>query len=108
ANDVGFDGVFARQVQALGRAGDVLIAISTSGSSANVLRAVETATAAGMSTIALTGGGGLRDLEPTVAIAVPSEITSHIQEAHLALEHALCHLVERAVFATPSSGGARQ
>jgi phosphoheptose isomerase len=98
ANDVAFDGVFARQVQALGRPGDVLIAISTSGTSSNVLRAVETATAVGMTTIALTGRDGLRGANPTVTIAVPSTVTSHIQEAHLALEHALCTLVERALF----------
>jgi D-sedoheptulose 7-phosphate isomerase len=98
ANDVGFEGVFARQVQALGKPGDVLVAISTSGTSANVLRAVETATARGMATVALTGRHGLRDVRATVTIAVPSDVTSHIQETHLALEHALCDLIERALF----------
>jgi D-sedoheptulose 7-phosphate isomerase len=98
ANDVGFDGVFARQVQALGKPGDVLVAISTSGTSANVLRALETATDLGMATIALTGRHGLRDVRATVTIAVPSDVTAHIQETHLALEHALCGLVERALF----------
>jgi D-sedoheptulose 7-phosphate isomerase len=98
ANDVGFEGVFARQVQALGRPGDVLVAISTSGTSANVLRAVETATALGMATIALTGRHGLHDVGAGVTIAVPSDVTSHVQEIHLALEHALCDLVERALF----------
>jgi D-sedoheptulose 7-phosphate isomerase len=99
ANDVGFDGIFARQVQALGKPGDVLVAISTSGASPNVLRAVETATALGLETVALTGRAGLRGVDATVTIAVPSDVTHHVQETHLALEHALCHLVERALFA---------
>jgi D-sedoheptulose 7-phosphate isomerase len=98
ANDVGFEGIFARQVQALGNPGDVLVAISTSGTSPNVLRAVETATALGMATVALTGRHGLLATRATVTIAVPSDVTHHIQETHLALEHALCHLVERALF----------
>lgn len=98
ANDVGFDGVFARQVQALGKPGDVLVAISTSGTSENVCRAIETANGLGMATIALTGRRGLRGAEATVTIAVPSDVTSHVQETHLALEHALCDLIERALF----------
>ncbi len=98
ANDVTFEGVFARQVQALGRPGDVLIAITTSGTSPNVLVAIAEATDVGMATVALTGRDGLRDVEATVTIAVPSDVTAHIQEAHLALEHALCALVERALF----------
>ncbi len=97
-NDVGFDGVFARQVQALGKPGDVLLAISTSGTSANVVRAVEAAEALGLSTVALTGAQGLLAASATVEIAVPSDVTHHVQETHLALEHALCDLVERALF----------
>jgi D-sedoheptulose 7-phosphate isomerase len=98
ANDVDFEGVFARQIQALGQAGDVLLAITTSGGSRNILRALEAASALGLSTIALTGDRGLRHLTATITIAVPSDVTSHIQEAHLALEHALCVLVERTLF----------
>ncbi len=98
ANDVSFDGVFSRQVEALGRAGDVLIAISTSGNSVNVLRAVEAAQAAGMTTIALTGAGGKLAAVADVTIAVPAASTQHIQETHLAIEHALAELVEGAVF----------
>jgi phosphoheptose isomerase len=99
ANDAGAGEIFARQVQTLGRPGDVLIAISTSGASANMLRAVEAAHAAGLRTVALTGRGGRLARLATVGIAVPSEATQHIQEAHLAIEHILCDLVERALFA---------
>src|SRR5207237_6808498 len=85
ANDCGYDGVFARQVQALGRAGDVLIGISTSGNSPNVVRAVHAARAAGLRTVALIGAGGLlRDLADVV-VSVPSVDTQHIQEAHLSI-----------------------
>lgn len=97
-NDYGFDDVFARQVLALGRPGDVLVGISTSGGSANVVRAVESASRIGMRTIALTGAGGpLRDLA-SVCVAVPSTDTQYIQETHLALEHILCALVEQSLF----------
>jgi D-sedoheptulose 7-phosphate isomerase len=99
ANDFGFDGVFVRQVEAIGRRGDVLLGISTSGNSADVLLAVDEARARGLSTIALTGatGGRLRDAVD-VAIRVPSDVTSHIQEAHLAVEHALAFAVEDALY----------
>ena len=99
ANDFDFEGVFARQVQALGKAGDVLLAISTSGNSKNVLRAVELAESRGLATIGLTGAGGgkLRELAEVV-ICIPDDNTQQIQEAHLAVEHILCHLVERNLF----------
>src|SRR5687768_11238132 len=94
-NDFDFAGVFARQVQALGRRGDVLLGISTSGNSPNVTRAVEAARQGGLSVVALTGeGGALRGLA-AVAIAVPERVTAHIQEVHLAIEHVLCAVVER-------------
>jgi D-sedoheptulose 7-phosphate isomerase len=98
ANDFDFDGVFARQVQALGKPGDVLLGISTSGNSKNVIRALETAKSIGMLTIALTGRGGRMQKLVDSAICIPSRDTQHTQETHLAVEHLLCHLVERTLF----------
>ena len=99
ANDFGFDGVFERQVEAFGRRGDVLVGISTSGNSENVVRAFAAAKAAGIQTIALTGGSGgrlgaLADIE----INVPSTETSHIQEAHIAVGQLIAFLVEDELF----------
>lgn len=98
ANDYGFDDVFSRQVTALGRQGDCLIAISTSGNSRNALRAAEAAHAAGMCVIGLLGrdGGALRAL-CDVAIIVPSTTTARIQEAHIFIGHVLCAMVEDAL-----------
>jgi D-sedoheptulose 7-phosphate isomerase len=95
ANDYGFEGVFARQVEALGRAGDVLLGISTSGASTNVVRAFEQARVQELRTIALTGedGGKLGPLAD-VEINVPSSETSHIQEAHIAVGQLIAFLVE--------------
>jgi D-sedoheptulose 7-phosphate isomerase len=95
ANDYGFDGVFARQVEALGRAGDVLLGISTSGNSQNVVLAFEQARTQELRTIALTGEaesklGPLADIE----IRVPSQETSHVQEAHIAVGQLIAFLVE--------------
>ncbi len=96
ANDSGFDRVFARQVEAHGQAGDVLIAISTSGASPNVLRAVEAARARGLVTVGLTGrDGGELGRMSDVHLNVPSSSTPRIQEAHTTLLHVLCELVER-------------
>jgi phosphoheptose isomerase len=96
-NDFDFNGVFGRQVEALGRPGDVLMGISTSGTSRNVIQAAEAARAGELSIVTLTGRHGrLADLAD-VAIRVPEDVTAHIQEAHLAIEHILCHLIERAV-----------
>ena len=97
-NDVHFDGVFARQVETLGRPGDVLIGISTSGGSRNVVRAVESARAGGLSVVILAGEGGPLAAMADVAICVPSRVTQYIQESHLAIEHIICHLVERQVY----------
>jgi D-sedoheptulose 7-phosphate isomerase len=99
ANDYGFEHVFARQVQALGREGDVLVGISTSGNSANVVEAFERARAAGLRTIALTGesGGALGPLAD-IEINVPSSETSHIQEAHIAVGQLIAFLVEDELF----------
>jgi len=98
ANDCGFEGVFERQVQALGKPGDVLIGISTSGNSTNVIRAMEAARAANMQTIVLTGNSGRLVEIADVAISVPSANTQYIQEAHLVIEHILCDLVECYLF----------
>jgi D-sedoheptulose 7-phosphate isomerase len=99
ANDFGVEGMFARQVESLGAEGDSLIAISTSGNSANVLRAAETARARAIRVIALTGeGGGKLAPSADVAIRVPSSVTAHFQEAHLAIEQLLALLVEEELY----------
>ena len=100
ANDYGYDEVFARQVQALGRAGDVAIAISTSGKSPSVLRAVDVARAAGLATIGLTGGdGGALASRVDVSLCVSaSTLSFRIQETHILIGHVLCELVERRLF----------
>ena len=96
ANDYSFDEVFARQLGGLGQAGDVLVAISTSGNSRNVLRAIEVAREKGIRTIGLTGqsGGQMRQL-CDICICVPSDRTNHIQEMHIAVGHMICGDVER-------------
>jgi D-sedoheptulose 7-phosphate isomerase len=101
ANDQGFESIFERQVAALGRAGDVLVGITTSGTSRNVLRALEAARAIGMGTIVLTGASGAAAVRADVVVAIPSDNTQHIQETHLAVEHALCDMVERELFGKP-------
>jgi D-sedoheptulose 7-phosphate isomerase len=99
ANDFGFENVFARQVEALGRAGDLLIGITTSGNSPNVLRAFDVARAARMATVAFTGASGGASLgKADVVIRVPSTSTQFIQETHIALGHIMCDLVERTLF----------
>lgn len=96
ANDYGFESVFARQVEALCRRGDVLIGMSTSGNSANVLRAMECAERLGVYRIGLTGqsGGRLRHC-CELWLGVPSDSTARIQEAHMLIGHILCDLVEQ-------------
>ena len=98
SNDVGFEGVFERQLRALGQPGDALLAISTSGSSPNVVRALDAAKELGIRSIALTGAGGRLDGLADVVIAVPSVDTQLVQESHLAVEHILCDLVEQTMF----------
>lgn len=97
-NDYDFASIFSKQVQALGAPGDVLLAITTSGNSANVVAAVEAARAKDMTVIALTGhkGGRLRELlqETDVMICVPHERTARIQEVHLLVLHCLCDAVD--------------
>ena len=98
ANDYAFEEVFARQVTGLGRPGDLLLALSTSGESANVLAAVAAAKAKGIATIALTGVGGGR-LAPLadLAIRVPAARSNAVQELHIAVGHILCGIVEDAL-----------
>ena len=103
SNDYGFERVFARQVEALGQAGDVFMGISTSGNSPNVLRALEAAKTLGIATIGLSGGrGGGKGGKMTPLcdyfLCIPSDVTMYIQQAHLALEHIFCALVEREYF----------
>lgn len=100
ANDYDFAAVFVRQVEAFGRPGDVLIGISTSGNSKNVIQALEFAGKNGIKTIALTGGtgGALTDLAD-VSIVVPSESVMRIQESHITIGHILCDIVEQSVIA---------
>ena len=99
ANDYGYDMVFARQVEALGRKGDVLVGISTSGSSTNVVRALETARTAGLVTVGLVGQDA-RQMEGLCdhLIEAPTDDTQRIQEIHIAAGHAMCEIVESALF----------
>lgn len=93
-NDYGFDAIFERQVTALGQSGDVLVAISTSGNSANILRAIDAAHERDMAVIAVTGKGGGKSagllLETDIHLCVPHDRTMRIQEVHILLLHALC------------------
>jgi D-sedoheptulose 7-phosphate isomerase len=98
SNDYGFEGVFERQVRTLGHSGDALIAISTSGRSENVRRAVAAARALDIHTVALVGDDSPLAQEVDCAIVIPSRDTQHIQEAMLPIEHLICLLVERALF----------
>jgi len=99
ANDYSFEEVFARMVKAQGRQGDILIAISTSGNSANILQAIKVANEQKMVTIGLTGeyGGKMKDLCKYL-IKVPSTDTPRIQEAHILIGHIICELVEKEIF----------
>lgn len=97
-NDYGYERVFARQVEALGRRGDVAMGISTSGRSANVLSALAAARTQGLRTIALTGrDGGTLGGAAEIHINVPEGSTARVQEVHMTLIHAICELVERAL-----------
>jgi D-sedoheptulose 7-phosphate isomerase len=102
-NDYSYDEVFARQVLAVGRPGDVVVGLSTSGNSLNVVRALEAAQDAQMITVALTGarGGKLAGVA-NVCIRVPSDNTGRVQEACMHLGHTICEMVEAAIFPRPS------
>jgi len=102
ANDYDYRRVFARQIRAIGQEGDVLLAITTSGNSENIIEALRAAEDRSMSVLALTGGSGgklageLR--EQDVEIRIPSDITARIQESHLVVIHSLCDLIDRSLF----------
>ncbi len=98
-NDFGFERVFARQVEAHGQAGDVLLAISTSGNSPNVLEAIASARERGMVVIGLTGKDGGRMVSCVdLSLVVPSQVTARIQESHITFCHVLCELVDERLF----------
>jgi D-sedoheptulose 7-phosphate isomerase len=104
-NDYGYDHVFSRQLEGLGTPGDVLVAISTSGGAKSVHRAVAVARRLGMTTIAMTGTRGVAFAASCdIALVTPSDVTSHIQEGHIAMGHALCLLVEKAIFGEAGAG----
>jgi D-sedoheptulose 7-phosphate isomerase len=98
-NDYGFDSIFARQVEAFGKAGDMLIGISTSGNSPNVVKAVQTASSNGIHTVGFLGGDGgqLKDLVD-LALIIPHSNTGRIQEGHISAGHIFCDIIERELF----------
>ncbi len=99
-NDIGFENVFARNVEGLGNKGDVLLAISTSGNSPNVVKAVEMAQSKGIKVIGFLGGnGGKLKSIVDLPIVVPSANTQRIQEGHITIAHIICELVEYKLFA---------
>ncbi len=99
ANDYSYGRVFARQVEGLGRPGDALLVLSTSGNSPNIIEALHEARKRGIRTVALLGkSGGEAAPLADVAVIVPCERTMHIQEAHLALVHILCWKIERGIY----------
>ena len=99
ANDYGYDKVFARLISGLGREGDILVGLSTSGNSENILRAFEVCREKGVRTIALTGasGGKMKEIADLL-INIPATDTPRIQEAHITVGHIICELVEQAIF----------
>ncbi len=105
ANDFSYDMIFAKQIQALGKPEDLALGISTSGTSLNVVKAMQAARDIGMRTVALTGGtarpGGDLAVTCDLVLNVPSDATPHIQETHLWVEHVLCEIVEQQMFGTP-------
>ncbi len=99
ANDYSFDEIYARLTEAMGKKGDVLIGMTTSGNSPNVCRALEVGNEKGMVTIAMTGDGGGKIKElADICIEIPSKDTPRIQECHMLIGHTLCELVEEAIF----------
>lgn len=102
SNDYGYADSFAKQVKALGKEGDVAIGISTSGTAANVLKAVKVAQEMGLKTVSLTGGDGGDLAKLTdIALVVDSSVTARIQEVHITIGHVLCEMVDRLLFQQP-------
>jgi D-sedoheptulose 7-phosphate isomerase len=102
-NDYSYDEVFARQVLGVGRPGDVVVGLTTSGNSLNVVRALDAAAQAGMTTVALTGErGGKAAVTAQIAIRIPADDTALVQEACMHLGHTICEMVEAALFPRPS------
>lgn len=98
-NDYSFDDVFAREVEANGRKGDIFIGISTSGNSANILKAIEASQKAGIYTVGLAGAAGAIHDAADLCLSVPSSCTPRIQECHIMIGHILCEIVENTLFA---------
>jgi len=99
SNDYGYEKVFRRQIEALGEAGDILLAITTSGKSPNILAAIETARSLEMRVIVMTGEKGVSLKEKAgLVLAVPSAKSPRIQEAHITIGHIICYLVEKELF----------
>ena len=100
ANDYGYDEIFLRQTQALAQPGDVLVGISTSGNSKNIVKAFEYANSVGVTTVAFTGetGGKMKEIAD-ILLNVPSSCTPRVQEAHITLGHIMCEIVEQTLFA---------
>lgn len=98
ANDIGFEKVFERQVQALGKPNDLLIGISTSGNSKNVIAALMMAKSQNLHTLVLVGRGGVLPKMADITISIPSTNTQYIQETHIAVEHLICEIVEDCLF----------
>ena len=98
-NDIGFENVFARSVEGLGNRGDVLLAISTSGNSANIIKALETAHSKGMKVIGFLGGtGGKLKSKVDLSVVIPSSNVQRIQEGHITVAHIICELVEEELY----------
>ena len=107
-NDFGFDEVFSRQVEGLGRPGDVAFGISTSGNSENVVRGIEAARRGGLGTVVLTGAPGNRlEALADFCLAVPTTDTPHVQESHILVAHIICEIVEAELFPDASSSSRR-
>lgn len=104
ANDYGYDSVYSRMIDGIGQKGDVLVGLSTSGNSVNIIKAFEVAKAKGMSTVAFTGqSGGQMKTTNDYIIKIPSTDTPRIQESHIMVGHIICELVEKKIFNTPTS-----
>jgi len=103
SNDYGYADSFSKQVKALGKEGDVAIGISTSGSAANVIRAVKVAKEMGLKTVGLTGNDGGELAKVTdIAVIVDSPVTPRIQEVHVTIGHVICEMVDRMLFQHPA------